>query len=77
MPAECAQGVFVAEVAGAVAVDFHGPPIAAGLREAEVFAVFVAVPEAAMDEDDGVVFRQDEIGTAGEGFVFRARMVKR
>jgi hypothetical protein len=31
----------------------------------------VAVPEAAVDKDDGAVFRQDEIGFAGQGFVFR------
>ena len=30
------------------------------------------VPEAAVDEDDGAVFRQDEVWLAGELFVFRA-----
>jgi DNA-binding transcriptional LysR family regulator len=32
--------------------------------------VFVAVPEAAVDEDDGAVFRQDEVGFARERLVF-------
>ena len=30
------------------------------------------VPEAAVDEDDGAEFRQDEVGFASEGLVFRA-----
>lgn len=29
------------------------------------------MPEASVDEDDGVVFRQDDVGFAGKGFVFR------
>ena len=32
----------------------------------------MSVPEATVDEDDGAVFRQDEIGFAGEGFVARS-----
>jgi len=41
--------------------------------------LFVAVlrrpcgrPEAAVDEDDGLVFREDDVRLAGEVFVFRA-----
>ncbi len=30
------------------------------------------MPEAAVDEDDGAVFRQDEVGFAGEFSVFWA-----
>ena len=30
------------------------------------------VPEASMHEDDGIVFRQDDVGFAGEGLVFGA-----
>ena len=30
------------------------------------------MPEAAVDEDDGAVFRQDDVGPAGERFVLRA-----
>ena len=31
----------------------------------------MSMPEAAVDEDERAVFRQDEIGFAGQGFVFR------
>lgn len=72
VPAEVLEGGFGAEIAGLVAGDLVGPPFGAGAGKAEVGAVFVAVPEAAVDEDDGAEFRQDEIGAAGEGFVFRA-----
>lgn len=42
------------------------------LRQAEGGAVFMTVPEAAMDEDDRAVLGQDEVGFAGEGPVIRA-----
>ena len=72
VPAESGQGGLVAGVAGAVAFDLRPPPVAARLRQAEVRAVLVAVPEAAVDEDDGPVLRQDEVGPAGEPAVPRA-----
>src|SRR5688572_14093044 len=59
VPAETAEGGFVAEVAGLVAGYLGLPPIDAGFWQAEGGAMFVAVPEVAVDEDDGVVFRQD------------------
>ena len=37
-----------------------------------VFAAFMPVPEAAVDEDDGPVFRQHDVGFAGQVFVQRA-----
>ena len=51
MPAGRGESGFVAEVAGLVAVDLRLPEGAAGFREAEGRAVFVPVPEAAVDED--------------------------
>ena len=72
MPTELAECIFMTEVACLVFLDFRPPPFAAGFRKAEVGAVFMAVPETAVDEDDGAVFREDEIGPAGQGFVFRA-----
>ena len=42
------------------------------MTKAEVWAVFMAVPEAAVDEDDLAVLGQDEVGFAGEGPVFGA-----
>ena len=66
MPAEGTDGVFVAEVAGLVALDLRRPEVAVGFRQAECRTMFVPVPETAVDEDDGAVFRQDEIGPARE-----------
>lgn len=57
MPAEGAEGVFVAEVAGMVVRDLRLPEGVTGFWKAEVLAVFMSVPEAAVDEDDGAVFR--------------------
>ena len=57
-------------VASAVALDLAFPPCSAGFRQAEVGALFVAVPEAPVNEDDGAVFWQDEIGFAGQVLVF-------
>lgn len=71
MPAEGADGVFVPEVAGLVALDLRLPEGVAGFREAEVGTVFMPVPETAVDEDDGTVFRQDQVGPAGERPVVR------
>ncbi len=62
----------MADVAGLVSLDLGFPPIVVGFGETELGAVFVAVPEAAVDEDDGAVFGKDEVGPTGELFVFRA-----
>jgi hypothetical protein len=35
-------------------------------RKAEERAILMPVPEAAVDEDDSLVFRQDDVGFAGE-----------
>lgn len=66
MPALIAQGGFVAEVAGLVSLDLAFPPYAAGFRDAEVRAVVVAMPETAVEEDHGAVFRQDDVRLAGK-----------
>lgn len=42
------------------------------MTKAEVWAFLMAVPEAAVDEDDRAVLGQDEVGFAGEEPVFRA-----
>jgi len=41
-------------------------------RQAEGGTVFMAMPEAAVDEDHGLIFGQDEVGFAGQHAVFRA-----
>ena len=52
MPAELAGGGFIPQIAGLVSLDLCPPPVAAGLGKAEVRAMLMAVPEAAVDEDD-------------------------
>jgi hypothetical protein len=47
-------------------------PRAVGTRCKRRQGVFVAEPEAAVDEDDGAEFRQDDVGFARERLVFRA-----
>lgn len=62
MPSQFAELLFVVSIASSVAFNFLFPKCAVGLRYAEFRAVFMAVPEAPMDEDHGPVFRQDNVG---------------
>ena len=71
VPAETGEGLIVAVVALAVALYLRAPEVDVGLGEAEVPAAFVAVPEAAVDEDTGAVLAQDDVGMARQ-----ARMVE-
>lgn len=72
MPALVAEGILVFKIASLIAFDLRDPEINVGFLKPEVLTVFMSVPKATVDEDDGAVFRQDEIGLAGQGFVFRA-----
>ena len=68
-PAFCLQlapGVLVAlPVAGYLGC----PEVGVGLGNRVILAVLVAVPEAAVDEDDGAVLGEDDVGRAGEAAV--------
>ena len=66
MPAEAGEGLIVTVVALAVALYLRAPEVHVGLGEAEVAAAFVAVPEAAVDEDACAVLAQDDVGMAGQ-----------
>lgn len=66
MPAEDAELDTFLYVALFVAFYLLLPELAIALGQYEVFAAFVAVPEAAVDEDDGPVLAQDNVGGAGE-----------
>lgn len=72
VPALVEDGGFVAEIAGLIPFDFHGPEIDAGFRKAEGGAILMPVPEAAVNEDNGAVFREDNVGFSGQCFIFRA-----
>ena len=69
MPAEAGEGLIVTVVTLAVALYLRAPEVYVGLGEAEVAAAFVAVPEAAVDEDTGAVLAQDDVGVAGQARV--------
>ena len=68
MPAEVAQLDAFFDVALFVAFYFLLPELAIALWHYKVFAAFVTVPEAAVDEDDCLVFAQYYVGGAGQAF---------
>ena len=64
-PAEAGEGAAVTLVAGGVALDFGEPVVAARGGDAAGPAM-VHVPEAAVDEDDFLESRKDEVWRAAE-----------
>lgn len=66
IPAHEAELLLAFEVALAVAVDFLLPEGGVGARQFEIGTPFVAVPEAAVDEDAGVETAEDDVGRAGQ-----------
>lgn len=68
MPAEEAELDTLLHVALAVALNLGLPEGGVGLGEDEVGAIFVAVPKASVDEDDGLVFAKHDVGCAGQAF---------
>ena len=68
MPAEVAQLDAFFDVALFVAFYFLLPELVIALWHYKVFAAFVTVPEASVDEDDGAVLAQHYVGGAGQAF---------
>ena len=68
MPAEAAQLDAFFDVALFVAFYFLLPEWGVALGQHKVFATFVTVPEAAVDEDDSPVLAQYYVGGAGQAF---------
>ena len=68
-PGEGVEALGVEFVAGDVAGDFLAPKCFVGLGNDVLGATAVAVPEAAVDEDDGAVLGQVEVGGSGKPFV--------
>ena len=66
MPAEVAQLDAFFDVALFIAFYFLFPEWGVVLGQHEVLAVFVAVPEAAVDEDDCPVLAQYNVGGTGQ-----------
>ena len=68
VPAKVAEFDAAVEVAFAVTLDFCLPEVCVGFWHNEVFAVLMSVPEAAVDEDGGSVFLEDDVGRTREFF---------
>ena len=62
-------------VVGDVAGEFFLPELLVGGGGGGVFAALVPVPEAAVNEDDGFVFRKNDVGFSGEIFYMQAEPV--
>ena len=68
VPPEVAELDAAVEVAFPVTLDFGLPEVGVCFWQHKVFAVLVSVPEAAVDEDGGSVFFEDNVGGARELF---------
>ena len=77
MPAEPAKLAGVFQIIGDVALKLFLPPFGAGLRGGGSFAAFMPVPEAAMNKNDGFIFRQDDVRFAGKVFHIFSKPVAR
>ena len=64
-PGEGVEALGIEFVSGDVAGHFFTPKLFVGLGNCVFGATPVAVPEAAVDEDDGAVLGQDEVGEPG------------
>lgn len=54
-----------------VSLNFVEPELRSGLWNLEVFAAFMPMPETAVDEDNRVVFRENQVGLAGKFFCMK------
>lgn len=66
-PGEGFEALVVESVTFFVFPDLIHPEVGVGFGRCVVFAAFVAVPEAAVDEYHGAIFGQEDVGSAGEG----------
>ena len=68
-PALCLQLAPLLLVTLLVAGDFGGPEVGVGFGHRVELAAFVTMPEAAMDEDDSLIFGKDDVGLARQFLV--------
>ena len=68
-PGEGVEALGIEFVTGDVAGNLFFPELGVGLWCDVLGAAAVAVPEAAVDEDDCAIFGEDEVGGAGEAFI--------
>lgn len=58
-----------------IAIKLCQPPFAAICWSSAVLAPLMPMPKAAMNENHGFVFRQDDVGTAGEFAVVQTEAI--
>ena len=66
VPAGIPQNAVILLVSGFVCADLVLPEFDIRFRHAEFAAAVVSVPETAVDEDHGLVFPQNDVGSAGD-----------
>lgn len=71
-PAERPERFMIAGIARDIVRDLLFPEFSVVLRPDEIPATFMTVPEAAIDEDYGVIFRQDDVRGARQPSVILA-----
>jgi len=62
-------------VVGDISLEFSVPEFFVGFRHAGEFTAFVTVPEAAIDENDGFVFSEDDVGFSRQFLPMQAEPV--
>ena len=77
VPAELAQMAGVFFLVLHIALEFFLPELNIAFGGGGLFAAFVSVPEAAVNKNDGVVFRQDDVGFSRQLFDVFAEAVAR
>jgi len=72
-PAELAQGALLDLVPAGVSFELGDPPFAPVRWCGAVLAAAMAMPEAAVDEDDRFVFRENDIRLSRKGFYMETK----
>lgn len=72
MPSHIGETLLFLLVTLTVAVDFLLPKLRVGLGHTEVFAAFVSVPEAAVDEHARAILPQHYVGMTGQPWVVQS-----
>ena len=72
LPAKFKKGSFIMRIARNVSLNLLFPKGAVGLQQAEFWAMFMAAPEAAVNEYHDSVFRQNDVRPTGQRAVLGA-----
>src|ERR1043165_2660520 len=69
------RAVACQEIARGIAFKFRQPPYTSIRWRGAVFTAAVSMPKAAVNEDDGLVFRENDVGASGEFFSVQTKTV--